>query len=344
MINNNTGITAKTFLELTGITEFLEMDGVNEIIINQPNEIITEGMNGWDFHKSEGATLENLALLTQALTSFNKLPDATSEDPVKSLSLPTGERAQIIIPPACGHDFYSITIRKPSTQRFSIEDYFNSGRFNKVQQATKTKSALDDNQKVMLEIYNSALTDKKKYLDFFRKGVELRYNFLIVGGTGSGKTTFAKAIADLFPLDRRIITIEDVPEMDLPNHKNKLHLFYKAGVVTPKKLIESSMRMKPDHILLAELRGEEAWSYIEALNTGHEGSVTTIHANNTYASFSRLASIIKQSEIGLTLDYDLVMNTIKSSIDIILFFNKTEMTEVYFNPSEKNNILAGGLS
>jgi type IV secretion system protein VirB11 len=100
------------------------------------------------------------------------------------------------------------------------------------------------------------------------------------------------------------------------------------------------MRMKPDHIFLAELRGDEAWSYIEALNTGHEGSITTIHANNTYASFSRLASIIKQSTVGLTLDMDLIQKTIKSSIDIILFFNKTYMTEVYFNPVEKMKILS----
>ena len=101
------------------------------------------------------------------------------------------------------------------------------------------------------------------------------------------------------------------------------------------------MRMKPDHIFLAELRGDEAWSYIEALNTGHEGSITTIHANNTYASFPRLASIVKQSAVGLTLDYDLVERTIKSSIDIIMFFNKTFLTEIYFNPSEKNEILKG---
>ena len=90
----------------------------------------------------------------------------------------------------------------------------------------------------------------------------------------------------------------------------------------------------PGHIILAELRGNEAWSYLEALNTGHEGSISTIHANNTYASFSRLASIVKQSDV------DLIMRTIKTSIDVILFFNHTRMTELYYEPEEKNRFLS----
>ena len=100
------------------------------------------------------------------------------------------------------------------------------------------------------------------------------------------------------------------------------------------------MRLKPDHIFLAELRGNEAWSYLEALNTGHEGSISTIHANNTYASFSRLASIVKQSDVGMPVDMDLIMRTIKTSIDVILFFNHTRMTELYYEPEEKNRFLS----
>ncbi|ELO9240848.1 Flp pilus assembly complex ATPase component TadA, partial [Escherichia coli] len=149
-----------------------------------------------------------------------------------------------------------------------------------------------------------------------------------------------KAIADLFPPERRYATIEDVHEMTLPNHPNHIHLFYKKGIVDAKSIIEACMRLKPDHIFLAELRGDEAWSYLEALNTGHEGSISTIHANNTYASFSRLASIVKQSSVGMTVDMDLIMRTIKTSIDVILFFNHTYMTELYYDPEEKNRLLS----
>ena len=83
-----------------------------------------------------------------------------------------------------------------------------------------------------------------------------------------------------------------------------------------------------------------AKSYLEALNTGHEGSISTIHANNTYASFSRLASIVKQSAVGMTVDMDLIMKTIKTSIDVILFFNHTHLTEIYYEPEDKNKLLS----
>lgn len=330
---------ARNYLKVTGIQEFLDKEGVTEIIINKPYEIVIEGDNGWEFFEAPEASLENLNHLANSLTTLNSLDPLNYKDPVKSVVLPDGERGQIIAPPACMDNHISMTIRKPSLRRFSLGDYLESGRFNGAVQAKKFDGALTEDQQEMLDLYNKAQNDPEKFIDFIKLGVKNRCNFLIVGGTGSGKTTVAKAIADEFPKDRRIITVEDVHEMNLPYHNNKVHLFYKRGIIEPKFLIESAMRMKPDHIFLAELRGDEAWSYIEALNTGHEGSITTIHANNTYASFSRLASIVKQSDVGITLDYDLIIKTIKSSIDIILFFNKTKLTESYFNPIEKNEIL-----
>ncbi|EEB1245427.1 TPA: P-type DNA transfer ATPase VirB11 [Providencia alcalifaciens] len=332
--------TVRHYLNVTGLGAFLSQDGISEIIINKPCEIVIEGDNGWTFHEAPNATFENLQHLGTALTTYNNAGSLDAKNPIKSLVLPDGERSQIIIPPACETGCISLTIRKPSLTRFSLDDYVKSGRFKTAKQAKQFDGSLSKEQKEMMDLYVEAQKNSDLYADFFRLGVKNRCNFLVVGGTGSGKTTIGKAIADAFPHDRRIITIEDVHEMPLPYHKNHVHLFYKSGGVQPRFLIESAMRMKPDHIFLAELRGDEAWSYIEALNTGHEGSITTIHANNTYASFSRLASIIKQSTVGLTLDMDLIQKTIKSSIDIILFFNKTYMTEVYFNPVEKMKILS----
>ncbi|MDE9544140.1 P-type DNA transfer ATPase VirB11 [Xenorhabdus bovienii] len=340
MNNNKKDSTVINYLEKTGIQKYFDTKGVSEIIINKPNEIILEGDEGWQYFEESGATLNNLLHLATALSTYNNAGVINEQSPIKSLVLPNGSRSQIIIPPTCMDGMFSMTIRKPSLTRFTLGDYAKSGRFSKAKQAKRVKGELTQEQKKLWELYQQALDNPILYEDFFRKGVEERCNFLIVGGTGSGKTTFAKAIADEFPKDRRIITIEDVHEMPLPYHPNHVHLFYKAGGVQPRYLIESAMRMKPDHIFLAELRGDEAWSYIEALNTGHEGSITTIHANNTYASFARLASIVKQSTVGLTLDMDLIKKTIKSSIDIILFFNKTYMTEVYFDPFEKMKILS----
>ncbi|HFE3207869.1 P-type DNA transfer ATPase VirB11 [Providencia stuartii] len=330
----------RTYLKKTGIQKYLDSEGVSEIIINQPKEIILENQHGWQYFEEAGATQTDLMALATALVTYNDVGAINTTQPIKSVVLPDGERGQIIIPPACMDGMFSMTIRKPSLTRFTLGDYVKSGRFKTAKQAKRTTGELSEMQKALWTLYQQAQDNTDLYEDFFRLGVQARCNFLIVGGTGSGKTTVGKAIADLFPHDRRIITIEDVHEMPLPYHRNKVHLFYKAGGVQPRYLIESAMRMKPDHIFLAELRGDEAWSYIEALNTGHEGSITTIHANNTYASFARLASIVKQSQVGLTLDMDLIQKTIKSSIDIILFFNKTYMTEVYFDPFEKMKILS----
>ncbi|MDL1822009.1 P-type DNA transfer ATPase VirB11 [Yersinia pestis] len=333
----------ETFLKSTGIRALLDKDGITEVVINRPYEIVTEGSDGWEFHDAPGASYDDLLDLAVAISNYNNSAeplDATN--PIKSLVLPSGERMQVIMPPACEAGCMSITIRKPSLRRFTIENYLDSERFSGVRFAGETTAELTDTQLDLLDLFNEAKRDKKIFPAFFRAAVAARLNFLVVGGTGSGKTTFAKALADLFPHDRRIITIEDVHEMPLPYHKNHVHLFYKRGGVQARYLIEAGMRMKPDHIFLAELRGDEAWSYLEALNTGHEGSVTTIHANGTYEAFSRLASIVKQSEVGLTLDYDFVLKTIKTSIDVVVFFNHTYMTEIYFNPAEKNALLAKG--
>ena len=100
------------------------------------------------------------------------------------------------------------------------------------------------------------------------------------------------------------------------------------------------MRMKPDHVLLAEIRGDEAWSYLEMLNTGHQGSITTIHANDCRSAPARLADLVKQSPIGQTLEMDHILKTIRTSIDVIAFFKYTKLTELYFEPELKNKLLS----
>ena len=330
---------AVSYLKTTGIQDIMDMDGVTEISINQPGRIWYEGSNGWEFKDTDKANFKDLMTLAKTLHNLSGLAWSLDEkNPITSVVLPNGERGQIIIPPATEDSSVVISIRKPSLTRFTVDDYINSGRFDNVRIATRHTATLTERQKQLLALSRKA--DGHSIGHFITEAVNDRLNFLIVGGTGSGKTTVGKAIADLFPANRRYATIEDVHEMTLPNHPNHIHLFYKKGTVEAKIIIEACMRLKPDHIFLAELRGDEAWSYLEALNTGHEGSISTIHANNTYASFSRLASIVKQSSVGMTVDMDLIMKTIKTSIDVILFFNHTHLTELYFDPEEKNRLLS----
>ena len=101
------------------------------------------------------------------------------------------------------------------------------------------------------------------------------------------------------------------------------------------------MRLKPDRIFLTELRGDEAWDYLSALNTGHAGGLTSVHANNAESVFYRVAQLAKESATGRTMDYDFILNTVRSTIDIVCFFNRTYMTELYYNPIAKLNALQG---
>lgn len=330
MVNS---IGVRNLLDISGIQEILNLDGLEEIAINQPHIILFDRGNGWE--KKESAILDYnfCKKLGVALAVLNN--DRFDEtNPCISIKLPDGERGQIIMPPASEAGCISFTIRKPSLKRFSIEDYANSGRFDKLKFTLNKNNNLSDVQKKLIE-----LKESNNFVDFFKLAVKSKQNILLVGGTGSGKTTIMKALVDLYDNDKRLITIEDVHELTLPNHSNHVHLFYKIGGLTPKKIIESCMRMKPDHVLLAELRGDEAWSYLEMLNTGHKGSITTIHANDCTSAFSRLAALIKQSEVGQTLEYEFIMRTIKSSIDIVCFCDKTYPVELYYDPIETNKNL-----
>ena len=321
--------SVRRLLEMTGIQEVLNLDSITEVAINEPERIWFERGKGWESIRDQRCTYDRCMALAMALAVFSDIPwGIDAENPVASVILPDGERGQIVIAPATHTGVVSITLRKPSLVRFCLKDYAFQGRLSGVKKVDegKTYSAY----RALVEAYQN-----NHFEAFFKLAIEQRLNILIVGGTGSGKTTFSKALADLYPPTRRIITIEDVHELTLPNHPNHVHLFFQRGGNTPEMLIESAMRMKPDHVLLAELRGAEAWSYIELLNTGHAGSITTIHANDCVSAFARIANLVKRSEVAAGLDYDFVLNCVKEAIDVVCFFDRGHMTEILFEPKGK---------
>ncbi|MGF1872010.1 P-type DNA transfer ATPase VirB11 [Photobacterium indicum] len=331
----DTSTTVRAQLAAVGLQPILDLDGLTEVAINAPLEVWFDRGNEWESQPLPLLTFEACLQLAKALSVYAGLTHPLGiEYPLASVILPDGERGQIAVPPATENGIVSMTFRKPSTARFTLDDYQQSGRFSNVKQPQLIHTALSDNQQRLLD-----LKEAGNYAEFLALAVRSNMNILLVGGTGSGKTTVMKALVDLYPTTARNFTIEDVHELDLPNHPNHLHLFYKQGGLTPKAIIESCMRMKPDHVLLAELRGDEAWTYLEMLNTGHDGSVTTIHANDCACAPLRLAGLVKQSEVGQTMDYAHILRTVKTSIDVIAFFKHTHLTELHFDPHEKNRLL-----
>lgn len=325
----------RALLARAGITQLLAMDGVTEVAVNRPGEIWYEQNSRWiglaapELNFTLCRQLAN-SMAVQVANDSNQLRGS----PICPVKLPDGERGQIVIPPATEKNCISFTIRKPSDSRFSLEEYEQSGRLRDYAVIVK-KGDIEDHEKEMVMCIKRGDIER-----FFRLAVQHRLNLVFGGATGSGKTTFTKAVADLYPKDRRYITIEDIHELNMPHHPNRVHLFF-GPHIEAKHLVKSCMRMKADHIFMSELRGDETWAYLDALNTGHQGSLTTAHFNDCASATSRIASLVKQSDIGMTLDYDFIYNTVETSIDASFFWKGTYLKEVRYQPEEKLRLQNG---
>ncbi|GAB7400887.1 P-type DNA transfer ATPase VirB11 [Enterobacter asburiae] len=323
---------ARDFLKQSGVHECLNREGVRDVAINRPGEIWLENENGWVREERPTLDLSMCSRLANALAAYNN-QSLTVKSPIKTVELPDNERGLIVMAPACEPGTLSMTFRKPSNDRYTLQGYIDSGRFNEALALTGRGTELEEWQ-ISLKRFHA----QKDWLNFFMLAIEHRLNIIIFGGTGSGKTTFAKSLVDLFPVHRRMLTIEAVNELKMPYHPNHVHLIY-GDIITPKELVSCSLRMKPDHIFLAELTGDEAWDFMELLNTGHPGTITTAHANDTLSGYGRVCGMIKQSPVGMGLDYEYIERRVRTSFDIVLYMEHTRILEVHYEPETKLRLL-----
>lgn len=319
---------------LKPLSTFLQDKSLYEVVVNRPGQVMTEGPGGWRTHEMPELTFEKLMRLARAVASFSH-QSIDETHPILSATLPRGERIQIVIPPATIKDLVSITIRKPSSIDFSLDDLEEKGFFQTACAANSISSAPDE---ALRETYRAG-----HFKDFLRQAVIARKNIIISGATGSAKTTLSKALIKHIPENERVISIEDTPELVIsqPNH---VRLFYSKGGqglsrAGPKELLESCLRMRPDRILLQELRDGTAFYYIRNVNSGHPGSITTVHANSAELAFEQLVLLIKESEGGAALDRADIVAFLKASIDIVAQCSRNNgnfrLSEVYFKSERR---------
>jgi type IV secretion system protein VirB11 len=327
-------------LTLRALRPILTDRDVTEICINRPGEAYVETRAGWQCVPLAFASYDwCLGLAKLVANSTKQRIDA--ESPLLSGSLPGGERIQIVLPPATTSGSVAITIRRPADELWTLDELAERGIFRATRGASE---APDETEGELLRFLNA-----RDYRSFMRRAVAARKNILVSGPTGSGKTTFTKALIREIAGDERLITIEDAKELVLDRHPNHVRLFYSKddqglARVTPKQLLESCLRMKPDRILLAELRGEEAFDYLRNVNSGHPGSITSIHAASAELAFEQLVLLVKQSRAGQELAREEIKQLLYLLIDVVVQFGVEHrercIKEVWYAPERKRHRMA----
>jgi type IV secretion system protein VirB11 len=294
---------------LDPLASFLARAEVTDIYINRPAEIWVECLGGQiETHQIPALTAELLLRLARQVAA-STAQGVSREHPLLAASLPDGARIQVILPPATRGDI-AIAIRKHVVSALSLEEYQAGGGFAEAQitiGAERTAKA-----PLALEASDP--------LAMLRQAVHSRRNILISGGTSSGKTTFLNSLLREIPAHERLILIEDTPELQV-TQPNMVGLIAARGSqgeaeVRADDLLIAALRMRPDRIILGEIRGHEAVTFLRAVNTGHPGSLSTIHADSPLRAIDQLALLVLQT--GMRMSWDDVVTYVRRSLDVIV--------------------------
>ena len=317
---------------LAPLHPFLKMDGVTEICINQPQEVFVEQRGKFVSYPMPELEYGFLEALGALIAEFN---NKDFPAPLLSGSLPSGERIQFVMNPGCESQKLVCSIRRQQMRDMSLDDYVSLGSFNEV--AIGGQPILSSNQKL------KALYEKRDTLGFIKQAICARKNILISGGTGTGKTTFLNACLRWIPMGERIITVEDTREVRVAQ-SNAAHLLFNEDdeAITALKMFKVCLRLRPDRIFLSELRGAEVWPYLRAANSGHPGSLSTVHADTPEGALTQLVFMMQQA--GSTSSEERIRDYIKSIIHIVIQLKRDTsesrfmyVSDVYFNDKNEWN-------
>ncbi|TDN67167.1 P-type DNA transfer ATPase VirB11 [Paraburkholderia sp. BL10I2N1] len=332
----------------------LENADVTELVINRPQRVLTETHLGWHGHDYGELDFERLMAFAVAIATLTN-QEISAQHPVLGALLPGDARIQIVVPPVVPPRTVSVTIRRPAAREKALETYRIEGLF--AQTLWHRPSSIDDAWSALRPLDRALAGHLKErdFVGFFERAVRGHLNLVIVGSTGSGKTSFMKTLCQHIPATERVVTIEDVRELFIRHIENCVHLLYSKGgqgqaQVTPAELIASSLRMRPDRVLLAELRGAEAYDFLKLLSTGHAGSITSYHATNATVAIERFALMAKEHPEAAACDDAALRRLLLLTIDVVAHmearpvFNdegvqtgrRWAMTEVWFDPVRKH--------
>ncbi len=308
--------------------------GINEVIINKPGEIWVE--RSGDFLCLDAPELDYDHLIGMGKLVAQSTEQIISEEkPLLSATLPNGYRIQVVFPPAAEIGSIAISIRKNSSTSFTLDDYEHFGAFKDIVIEDKP-----DQDSIVLQ----QLLKRRRIKDFLTYAVLKKKNIIISGGTSTGKTTFTNTLLELIPTKERLITVEDAREITLKKHKNSIHLLASRGGqgranVSTQDLIEACLRLRPDRIIVGELRGKEAFSFLRAINTGHPGSIATLHADSPDMAVQQMMMMVMQA--GLDIPPQEIKSYITSVVDIVVQLKRAEkglryVSEIYIKDKNAN--------
>lgn len=290
-------ITGAVFESIRGLGvlgQIIADTDITEVMINGYEDIFVE-KNGrlrkLENHFESRQELETI--ITKFVSQSGRV--VNESEPIVDTHLEDGSRVNVVMPPVALNGPI-VTIRRFPREAMTVQKLIS---------------------------YGSITPEVAEVLELL---VRARYNIFVSGGTGSGKTTFLNALSNFIPRDERIITIEDSAELQIKNIDNLVRLETRnagpdgSGAITIKDLIKSALRMRPDRIVVGEVRGAEALDMLQAMNTGHDGSLSTGHANSTYDMLSRLETMVLQGAAGLPLEA--IRQQIASAVDIIIHLSR----------------------
>lgn len=305
---------------LAPLMPYLKQDGVTEICINRPGEIFVECGGVFSRHEIDELEYPFLEAVAALVAEFNSKDFPAS---IVSGSLLNGERIQLVLPPAAEAGKIVCSIRRHQRRDMSLDELERNGTFD----CFKHGEQKDGDQRLAFLHQNNEMAA------FIKLAVELRKNILICGGTGTGKTTFLNACLKYVPERERLITVEDTREV-VTHQPNSVHLLFNEEneQITALNIFKACLRLRPDRIFLSELRGQEVWPYLRAANSGHPGSLSTVHADSPEGAITQMVFMMQQA--GSTSSEDQIRNYIKSIIHVVIQLKRDTNPERFMHVSE----------